>query len=325
MELGCRFDGWREHFDFAKWQQAFNDCGIDPAWYLRQRHEDEILPWDHIDCGLPKSFFLEERKKAFTGTATLDCRDGVCHGCGVCDFDSLRMRLIDPRMQETQTQETQTPDQRETAEQLTRVRLRMSKLGRARMVGHLEYLKMFQRAASRARLPLRYSQGFHPMPKISYLEALPMGVSSEAELIDLELLYPVAIAEIMNGLNAQLPEGFEITEGEVVPWKTPSPSASVASSRYLVTLSEQVPADLPARITRDLKAGQIIVTRSKKGREEQLDIRPDLIDLSLIDNQLSIELVKGSPLLVAARLLDLGVEDIRRLGVHKAAITLKQL
>lgn len=323
VELGCRFDGWREHFDFAKWQQAFSDCGIDPAWYLRQRREDEILPWDHIDCGVPKSFFLEERKKAFAGTATLDCRDGACHGCGVCDFDSLRMRLLEPRMQETQTQETQTPDQGETAEQLTRVRLRMSKLGRARMVGHLEYLKMFQRAASRARLPLRYSQGFHPMPKISYLEALPMGVSSEAELIDLELLYPVAIAEIINGLNAQLPEGFMITNGEVVPWKTPSPSAAVASSRYLVMLPEQIPEDLPARITRDLNAGQIIVTRNKKGREEQLDIRPDLVDLSLIDNQLSIELVKGSPLLVAARLLNLGVEDIRRLGVHKAAITLK--
>lgn len=322
-ELGCRFDGWREHFDFVKWQQAFADCGIDPTWYLRQRREDEILPWDHIDCGLPKSFFLDERTKALAGTATLDCRDGVCHGCGVCDFDSLRMRLSEPLEEEQRKSgPMEIPAQEKMAEELTRVRLHLSKLGRARMVGHLEYLKMFQRAASRASLPLRYSQGFHPMPKISYLEALPMGVSSEAELIDLELLYPVSIDQIINDLNLQLPEGFKVTKGEILPWKAPSPSASIASSRYLVPLPEQVPKDLYKRIISDLNAEQIIVTRSKKGREEQLDIRPDLVDLSLTEDKLSIELIKGSPLLVAARLLDLDVEDIRRLGVHKVAITL---
>ena len=86
VELGCRFDGWREHFDFARWQQAFNDCGIDPAWYLRARERDEILPWDHIDCGVSKDFFWQEMEKALAEAATVDCRNGACHSCGVCDF-----------------------------------------------------------------------------------------------------------------------------------------------------------------------------------------------------------------------------------------------
>ncbi|MCW8860347.1 MAG: TIGR03960 family B12-binding radical SAM protein [Deltaproteobacteria bacterium] len=324
VELGCRFDGWREHFDFAKWQQAFADCAIDPAWYLRQRREDEILPWDHIDCGLPKSFFIDERNKAFAGGATLDCRDGDCHGCGVCDFDDLRMRLTPLSSgDESSTGVTENPEQKQKEDQFTRVRLRLSKLGRARMVGHLEYLKMFQRAASRARLPLRFSQGFHPMPKISYLEALPMGVSSEAELIDLELLYPIPIDQVIESLNVQLPEGFKITEGKLIPWKSPSPSASIVASCYLVPLPENIPGDLEERIHNDLSAEQVLISRIKKGREERIDIRPDLIALSLIDGKLSIELKKGSPLLVATRLLDMDVEAVRRLGVHKTGIVLK--
>ncbi|MBN1956779.1 MAG: TIGR03960 family B12-binding radical SAM protein [Desulfuromonadales bacterium] len=323
VALGCRFDGWREHFNFDLWLQAFADCEIDPAWYLRERREDEILPWDHIDCGLPKRFFLDERLRAINGTETLDCRDGSCHGCGVCDFDQLKMRLTSAEMSSLPQRSGDSAVSPVAEEQLTRVRLVMSKKGRARMVAHLEYLKMFQRAAKRARLPLRFSQGFHPMPKISYLEALSMGVSSDAELIDLELLHSMDVSQIIRDLNVQLPEGFKITEGEVIPWRSPSPSASVASSVYLVNLPGEIPVDLDARINDLLRAETVILTRRKKDREEQIDIASDLVDLARDEGKLRVELKKGSPLLIAAKLLDLDPEDVRRLGVHKTAVTLK--
>ncbi|MCD6582302.1 MAG: TIGR03960 family B12-binding radical SAM protein [Desulfuromusa sp.] len=325
VELGCRFDGWWECFDFSKWQQAFADCDIDPAWYLRQRDEDEILPWDHIDCGVPKKFFLSERQKAFAGAATLDCRDGICHGCDVCDFEELRMRLIDPVSKEEVTPNAVAEKESPVVatEQLTRVRLKLSKLGRARMVGHLEYLKMFQRAVRRAKLPIRFSQGFHPMPKISFLEALPMGVSSETELIDLELLFHVPAERVIQDINVQLPDGFKIVEGKIIPWKSPSPSATVASSCYRVPLPELLPEDLTERIISFLDADQILVARIKKGVEKQTDIRPDVLELSRIGDELQIEVIKGSPLQVAATLLEMDIEDIRRLGVRKTGIVLK--
>ena len=322
-QLGCRFDGWREHFDFAKWQQAFADCGIEPSWYLRGRGEVEILPWDHIDCGLPKKFFQLERQKALTGDATVDCRGGDCHACGVCDFEALRMRLADaahlPPVKKTGAE--QPLDEAS----LTRVRLTLSKTGRARMVGHLEYLTMFQRAVRRAGLPIRFSGGFHPTPKVSYLEALPMGVSSEAELVDLELLQPVPVSQVMEDLNVQLPEGFKIVESEVIPWKSPSPSASVASSLYRVPLPQPPPHDLLERISGFLEAESVVVTRMKKDREEQLDLRPNVLEISLVDQELELNMVKGSPLQVAAYLLTLGIEDVRRLQVRKIAISLKKL
>jgi radical SAM-linked protein len=322
-DLGCRFDGWREHFDFSRWQQAFVACNLEPEWYLRQRDEDEILPWEHIDCGLPKEFFIVERHKALELTATSDCREGTCHNCGVCDFEQLRMRFAKRAVVEQAGCEQEIAAAQAEPERFTRVRLTLSKLGRARMVGHLEYLTMFQRALRRARLPLRFSQGFHPTPKVSYLEALPLGVASEAELIDLELLYPVAIDKVIKDINVQLPEGFNIIEGVVIPWKSPSPSAAVASSRYLVPLPEQVPADLEARISTLLGASQQLVQRLKKGVPIEVDVRESLIAMVLTTAGLEIELTKGGPLLVAAWLLDLEVEQVRRLGVVKTGNRLR--
>ncbi|MBS7297907.1 MAG: TIGR03960 family B12-binding radical SAM protein [Eubacteriales bacterium] len=85
VRLGCRFDGWDEHFAFDKWMQAFANCGVDPDWYLRKREYDEVLPWDHISVGITKSFFLKESEKAQRAETTPNCRE-KCAGCGVASF-----------------------------------------------------------------------------------------------------------------------------------------------------------------------------------------------------------------------------------------------
>lgn len=87
VRLGCRFDGWGEHFDFEKWMQAFKNCGIDPDWYLRKRDYDEVLPWDHISVGVTKSFFKKESEKAQRAETTPNCRE-KCAGCGAAAFNS---------------------------------------------------------------------------------------------------------------------------------------------------------------------------------------------------------------------------------------------
>jgi len=83
--LGCKFDAWREQLNFEAWRQAFNDCGLNMEFYAnRVREEDEILPWDHISCGVKKEYLLEEKEKALRGETTPDCRFEDCMGCGVC-------------------------------------------------------------------------------------------------------------------------------------------------------------------------------------------------------------------------------------------------
>jgi radical SAM family uncharacterized protein len=84
-QLGCTFDAWSEHFNWAKWQQALSESGIDPAFYAqRERSLDEILPWSHIDVGVTTSFLKREYQKALKGEETADCR---FEGCNVCGFE----------------------------------------------------------------------------------------------------------------------------------------------------------------------------------------------------------------------------------------------
>ncbi len=85
VKSGCRFDGWDEHFRFDKWMKAFEECGIDPDWYLRERSYDEVLPWEHIDIGVTKAFFMRENEKAKRAETTPNCRE-KCAGCGITSF-----------------------------------------------------------------------------------------------------------------------------------------------------------------------------------------------------------------------------------------------
>lgn len=84
-ELGCKFDGWSDHFSYERWMQAFTDCGIDPAFYNeRERQAGEIMPWEHICTGVETDFLLREHDAALAGRLTADCRRGACTACGVC-------------------------------------------------------------------------------------------------------------------------------------------------------------------------------------------------------------------------------------------------
>ena len=83
VELGCKFDGWREHFKYDLWVKAFQETGIDMDFYaFRERNFDEILPWDIVDAGISKEFLLDENKKATAGVQSPDCRQN-CIGCGI--------------------------------------------------------------------------------------------------------------------------------------------------------------------------------------------------------------------------------------------------
>jgi radical SAM family uncharacterized protein len=93
-KLGARFDGWSECFSNVLWEKAFQATGIDPAFYAnRERSLDEVLPWRHLSSGAEVGFLIEERKRAFAGVGTADCRLGTCAGCGVCEATGTANRL----------------------------------------------------------------------------------------------------------------------------------------------------------------------------------------------------------------------------------------
>lgn len=85
VKSGCKFDGWDEQYKFDVWLKTFEKCGIDADWYLRERSYNEILPWEHIDIGITKEFFMRENEKAKRAETTPNCRE-QCAGCGMKSF-----------------------------------------------------------------------------------------------------------------------------------------------------------------------------------------------------------------------------------------------
>lgn len=84
-EKGCKYDSWTEFFDYDRWMDAFEECGVDPDLYAsRERDEYEAEPWDHIDCGVNKDYLRKEWRLAQRGVLTHDCRHLSCNGCAVC-------------------------------------------------------------------------------------------------------------------------------------------------------------------------------------------------------------------------------------------------
>lgn len=83
-ENGCVLDGWIDNFNADGWRKAFEECGVDPAFYTRERAEDEILPWSFIDVGVTEKFLLRERHRAYARTVSGSCLKG-CNGCGLMD------------------------------------------------------------------------------------------------------------------------------------------------------------------------------------------------------------------------------------------------
>jgi radical SAM-linked protein len=152
-----------------------------------------------------------------------------------------------------------------------RIRITFSKQGALRYTGHLDLHKLWERAARRAELPLAYSQGFHPQPKMSLAAALPLGFSSTCEVLDMRLEGEVPLEGIAERLNATLPPGIHVTAVEQVDEREPALQTQVASAEYRVTLTGSNPgSDLKRRVESVLESETI--PRERRGKS--YDLRP---------------------------------------------------
>lgn len=316
-KLGCRFDGWGERFDAAGWQQAFESCGIDPAWYLRRRGIDEILPWDHLDYGVTKQFLLRELERSGVGSYTEDCRDGACSGCGVCDFDRVRMRTLGPSDGTVPGIDSALPDSGAVLSEVRRIRLKYTKTGIMRFLSHLEMLNMFSRAVGRAGIQIMYSQGFHPHPRFSFATALSVGVESCCEYMDMDVAASVRPSQVLSDLNRVLPSGVQVVDAEEIPLKSPSLSVIIKAVRYRVTVSGVPEGNLPEMVDAFLGRVTYPLTREKKGKKLELDLRQELQELSVDGMTLEMVIGRGKPIEFAAAITGLTPEQLAGTRIKK--------
>ncbi|CAG0991151.1 hypothetical protein ANRL4_02478 [Anaerolineae bacterium] len=157
-----------------------------------------------------------------------------------------------------------------------RARITFSKQGALRYTGHLDLHRLWERAMRRADLPLSYSQGFHPQPKISLASALPLGFSSRAETLDVRFNEDIPTGEIAFRLQESLPPDIQIIRVESVDEKLPALQTQVLSAVYQVELTEPVDgAELSRRVEEILKAESL--PRERRGKF--YDLRPLIEEL----------------------------------------------
>ena len=162
-----------------------------------------------------------------------------------------------------------------------RIRITFTKQGALRYTGNLDLHKVWERAARRAELPLAYSQGFHPQPKMNMAAALPLGFSSRCEVLDMKLEQDVSLDDLPTRINATLPPGLQVVDVEQVDERAPALQTQVLSSEYQVTLTESIdPSELHRRV--ETLTESTSIPRQRRGKIydlraliEELNLLPD--------------------------------------------------
>jgi radical SAM family uncharacterized protein/radical SAM-linked protein len=272
---GSVLDGWGEHFSWDLWKQAFEEEGIDPQDYLHSRNQENPLPWDFIQTGVDKDFLWTEYQQGLAGKLTADCRHGECNQCGVCPTLKVKPLLF---------KEFQIPFGRQVCvypiESLKKFRLLITKTGPSRFLGHLEWKEALIRAFRRAGLPMAFSQGFHPMPRFSFGQALPVGLSSQGEFVDIYLLDWLQAETIKNRLPEELFPGTRVLRISEVPLNSHLPQGQ--TYRYEVELDQSALAE--EKVKEFLAATHWPAEKAGK-KPETIDLRPLIQELSLLPKE----------------------------------------
>jgi len=171
-----------------------------------------------------------------------------------------------------------------------RARITFSKLGALRYTGHLDLHRLWERAMRRADLPLSYSQGFHPQPKISLASALPLGFSSRGEMLDVRFNEEIPTDEIASRLKDNLPPDIQITQVEIVDEREPALQTQVLSAAYHVQLTEPVDG---SELKQKAKALMESASLPRERRGKFYDLRPLIETLVVVlesDEKISLQM-----------------------------------
>ncbi len=297
---GAKFDGWSEYFKMDIWQRAAQKNNLPFEWFAQELDTESPLPWDHIDKGVSKKFLSNDRNAAFSEQTKADCKQGGCYGCGIQrkqSFAEYANCYRPKKMAQATEPATDWTDIKPEAQKAKpkpipmRVRMQFQKKNYARYLSQLDLVRLFERASKQAGLPLLYSQGFNPHPKVSFAPPLSLGYTSDAEYLDMEIDAAFDPASISALLNPYLPDGLNITDFKVIREKVTALAAAINSSEYEVDLSDTATsaADFDLALQKILTAEEIQIERRVKGKYKQINIRPFIDSLKRQDHILQIK------------------------------------
>jgi radical SAM family uncharacterized protein/radical SAM-linked protein len=304
-ELGAGMDSWWENLDraFEAWEKAIAEAGLTWKYARVERGEwnvmetgeatssadlDAPLPWDHLDTGIDKNWLKADLQRALEAATVPDCSFEGCSHCGVCGVDFGHNVVVEPPQIPAFSGHFQPSTTR-----AMRLRVWLGKHGDLALVSHLDLLRLFDRAVRRAGLPIAFTGGYHPGPRISPANALTLGATSSGEIVDFELTEAIEPERFRAELAAQLPSEIPIDRVEEVDVKSPSATQLLERAEYLLTLS-WVPSPEGGEppkgeqwrqwCDRILDAEELWwETTTKKGKVKQINLRDRLFELEIVE------------------------------------------
>ncbi|NJK35400.1 MAG: TIGR03960 family B12-binding radical SAM protein [Oscillatoriales cyanobacterium SM2_2_1] len=282
-QLGAGMDSWFENANRAydAWTEAIAEAGLtwQPHALGGEGDLDADLPWDHLDTGIDKQWLQDDWHRAIATETVPDCSFHGCSRCGVCSPDFGHNVIVKP-LPIPEILPSEAPPARQQ-----RLRVTFGKLGSFTLISHLDLQRLFARILRRAEIPIAYSEGFNPLPRISIAKALPLGHSSSGELVDFELTAPLPLDEFRQRLAAQLPPEIPVYDVVEIPSHAPAAESILTAAEYLLTLAvpePMGPADLEGAISRVLAMPSFEFTKvSKSGKPQIINVRDRLLDLTL--------------------------------------------
>ena len=240
-------------------------------FHTRKRKFEDPLPWSLIETGVDDQFLWEEYRKGLEEKTSPPCVAENCHRCGICNGKTIIVRESKPMEASGPGKVAGKDIQKRPMKK--KIRLKFRKAGEMRFLSHLELAHLFYRASRRAGLSLCFSEGFHPMPRIIFATALPVGMESLSEIVDMECEGKITPPEVAEKLNQTLPPGIKIMEAEEVPLFFHL-SSLPHSSIYWIPLDDLLPREeAMLKIKETLDRKEFFIHQERDGKKRSVDIR----------------------------------------------------
>jgi radical SAM family uncharacterized protein/radical SAM-linked protein len=342
-ELGAGMDAWWESLDkaFSAWTQAIEEAGVtwkyrqveSGEWNVFEGNQDTLLdaplPWDHMDTGIDKRWLKDDLQRALEAATVPDCSFEGCSHCGVCGVD-FGHNVVVPPLPIPQFEGHFQPNQ----ERVQRLRVRLGKEGEMALLSHLDLMRLYDRVVRRASIPIAFTGGFHPSPRIVPANALSLGVTSACEIVDFELTQSMDIEEFRAKLVAQLPPNLPVYDVEEVSVTLPAATQLLEKAEYQITVDSEDPAQWQAWIEEILAKDEILLEHTtKSGKTHQINVRDRLFDLEIMEATSAKATIRyiGScrndgtllrPEQMVAVLEQIAQQDLRLLTIHRSKLFL---
>ena len=209
---GCRLDAWTEFLKKEVWEELLDEHKGLVNEFLNARETNSSLPWSCIDVGFAENFFLRELEKANNGESTFTCIENCNNLCKIC-VDPVKIVKNSIQLDENY-EEKPKPDQItiKTDPTTFRIIFSFSKQGTSVFHPHLGIMEIFFMAFVRAEIPISYSQGFNPLPRLEIASPLSLGIKAKGEMAAIDTKGFFDAERFKSKMNTFLPEGLQIVD-----------------------------------------------------------------------------------------------------------------